>query len=79
MEKKVSANIIGELIPCPKLSNASMGAGIISLEECKKCEFHKGIQLVREGNEEKNYKEINNVICALPTQIRIAFHVEGVN
>lgn len=76
---KLQADIKGELIQCPKLANAQTGGGIINLEECIKCEHHKGMERVREKNEDNGQLEINNVICALPTQVRVVYHLGGIN
>ncbi len=76
--KKTQADILGELVQCPKFSNAETGGGIINLEECAKCEHYKGVDLVRPANKEKSQLEINNVICGLPTQVRISYHLGGI-
>lgn len=73
--KKEEVSMLGQMVPCPKFNNAQTGGGMIYLEECVKCDLHKGIDLVREANEEKGELEINNIMCAIPTQIRITHHI----
>ena len=73
--KKEEVAILGQMVSCPKFNNAQTGGGMIYLEKCVACDFHKGIDLVREADEEKGELEINNIMCAVPTQIRITRHI----
>lgn len=78
-EIKKQATIKGKLVPCPRFSSAGIGAGSIDLKECIKCEYHQGIELVREADPEKGYLQIDNVKCNLPTMVRISYHIGDVD
>lgn len=78
-DTRLQVDIKGQLVQCPKLANAQTGGGIINVEECRECDHYKGTELVRGANEEKGQLEINNIICALPTQVRVVYHLGGIN
>lgn len=79
MGTKLQADIKGKMIPCPRLSTPEIGAGVISLGQCKECGFHQGTSRIREANPEAGQLEIDNVTCGLPTQIRVIYHLGGLN
>lgn len=87
MDKEVK--MLGELISCPRFANADNGGVVIPLSECKECEHHRGVDIVRmaraevkndEGGITSNAQlQINDVLCGLPTRMRTMRHFEGVN
>ena len=74
MEKEI--DIKGRVVPCPKFSGITLGAGIIDLQDCEKCEYHQGFMVVRKKSEKG--LEISEIKCNLPTRIRITYYVSEV-
>lgn len=73
IKKKVQVDVNGVLVKCPKFKHA----GFISIEECKPCEYHKGIK--NAGGGENDIPLQLDILCGLPTRIRAIYHYGGID
>lgn len=63
--------IINSLVKCRRLKPASF----VTLQDCQKCELHGGVIPVMKA---EGMPPVEDVLCKLPTKIRIEFQVRGV-
>lgn len=64
--------IINQLVKCRRLKPQAL----ISLDKCKECEHHKGLELTMKGI--NNLPDVYDILCGLPSRVRVEYQVEEV-